>query len=656
MSNRRDALDREDRRTMPGRRKLLAAVVALALYGVATGRAVAQTPNQGLTPAGQTGGRLTPYPGGRWEPGPAKYGAEVVNDVPVTMDDGVVLNASIAFPTDPATGKRASGRFPVVIEHMPYVQFAAPVNVNTYFAEHGYIAALVRARGLGKSGGEVQFLSPREGRDGKNIVDWAAHKLEGSDGRVAIVGCSWPGAIALTDAAHVGKGSPLKTVVAACSGLENMPRQSWMSGGMPTMSFWSFDVRGAGLTGDSPAGVRFFRALVKSVREGGDVAYDREYWSNRGLTTFAERIVDNGVPVLLWAGWGDVVETGTVRAYTALQNAHAKRPVYAPMDRDQPTSPRYQLVMGGWDHAQGLDMGLYLQWIETWLKGVDTGIQKTRTPMHVFESGTERWLNVTGFPLVPRSTRWRLGPGGTLDSANQKSGRDTLKFGQPTAEGGKLSYTTPPLAEGATLSGPISATIYASSSNTNMVLIGRLFDVHPDGTSKLISRGALVGSLRELDMTKSWKDDQGTITLPWPKLERDDYLRPGKVYRFDLALAPRQWGLNPGHRVRFEITTQTPSDLCPAEGAPPSNDTDPCRLTGPQQRTVPGGVYTVLYEPETPSALNLPQLPFKVFPEVRSGPLPTPWSEGRRRIEESKIGDKVISLPLDWGADKTNEN
>jgi hypothetical protein len=60
-------------------------------------------------------------------------------------------------------------------------------------------------------------------------------------------------------------------------------------------------------------------------------------------------------------------------------------------------------------------------------------------------------------------------------------------------------------------------------------------------------------------------------------------------------------------------------------------------------------VYTVLYGPETPSALNLPQLPFKVFPEVRSGPLPTPWSEGRRRIEDSKIGDKVISLPLDWG-------
>jgi predicted acyl esterase len=164
------------------------------------------------------------YPGGKWAPGPARFGVEVVEDVPVTMDDGVVLNASIAYPTDLASGRRARGPFPVVVEHMPYVQFAVPVKVNPFFAEHGYISVQVRARGLGKSGGEVQFLSPREGLDGKAIIDWAAHRLEGSDGRVGLIGCSWPGAIAMTDAAAVGPGSPLKAVVAACSGMENMHR------------------------------------------------------------------------------------------------------------------------------------------------------------------------------------------------------------------------------------------------------------------------------------------------------------------------------------------------------------------------------------------------------------------------------------------------
>ncbi|MFG1959176.1 hypothetical protein [Nonomuraea sp. NPDC049028] len=55
----------------------------------------------------------TPWPGGRWEPGPARYGTTVVSDVPVRMDDGVTLTATVAYPTDPATERRASGRFPV---------------------------------------------------------------------------------------------------------------------------------------------------------------------------------------------------------------------------------------------------------------------------------------------------------------------------------------------------------------------------------------------------------------------------------------------------------------------------------------------------------------------------------------------------------------
>ena len=49
----------------------------------------------------------TAYPGGAWEPGPAKYGVEIVQDIRLKMDDGVVLNASIAYPTDLTTGKQA---------------------------------------------------------------------------------------------------------------------------------------------------------------------------------------------------------------------------------------------------------------------------------------------------------------------------------------------------------------------------------------------------------------------------------------------------------------------------------------------------------------------------------------------------------------------
>src|SRR5918911_1233568 len=84
----------------------------------------------------------TPYPGGVWEPGPARYGTTIVDEVPVTMDDGIVLQASVAYPTDPVTGRRAPGRFPVAIEHTPYVYLSAPVTPITYFAQHGYLSVL----------------------------------------------------------------------------------------------------------------------------------------------------------------------------------------------------------------------------------------------------------------------------------------------------------------------------------------------------------------------------------------------------------------------------------------------------------------------------------------------------------------------------------
>ena len=189
-------------------------------------------------------------------------------------------------------------------------------------------------------------------------MEWAANDLEGSEGRVGIIGCSWPGGIALTDSAFVGPDSPLKATVAACVGLENILRQSFMTGGLPTMGFWNFTARAADLTGNSEAGKEFFDQMSEDIPAGDDPAYAGKFWRDRMSLGYAQGIVENGVPVLLWSGWGDIVETGTMRAYTALQNASASRPVYAAMEPDQPTSPRYQIIMGGWKHAEGLSVSV----------------------------------------------------------------------------------------------------------------------------------------------------------------------------------------------------------------------------------------------------------------------------------------------------------
>src|SRR5207302_331964 len=97
------------------------------------------------------------------------------------------------------------------------------------------------------------------------------------------------------------------------------------------------------------------------------------------------------IPAFLVGGWYDLFQRGTPLDYSGLQNAYAGRPVGAPMTPGQPTTGRYQLLMGPWYHVtapNGLDLQrIELQWFDQWLKGEPTGIAGTRTPVHAYELG-----------------------------------------------------------------------------------------------------------------------------------------------------------------------------------------------------------------------------------------------------------------------------
>ncbi|MGC4253082.1 MAG: CocE/NonD family hydrolase [Sphingobium sp.] len=588
-----------------------------------------------LSPAAQA----TPasYPQGKWEPPAARYDTVLEKDVPIRMDDGVTLRATIAYPMDRATGQRAVGKFPVILEHTPY---QAPP--KTYFVERGYIFVKVHARGTSetdgshKSEGEAQFFTEREGRDSAALVNWAS-KLDGSDGRVAMLGCSWPGNNALSGAAFVGPNSPLKAVVASCIGLDFATSEMFLLGGAATQTIVLMHYLGTALVGNTNEhSTKFFDDIFYDTLEGGDMAYDRSFWKDRAPLGWAQKVVDNGVPVLLWAGYDDIVTASAFHTYGAFQNATQRRPLAAPMLPGQKADPRYQLIMGPWAHARGLDEGIMLQWIETWLKGADTGLQKTTSPMHLFEMGSGRWVNASSYPAVEKYTSWYLGDGGTLNSAPPAgAGEEKIIWTLPSDKDGRVNYTSPPLKSGMTLSGSIAASLYVSSSNSNMQLIPVLYDVSADGRETEITRGAILGSQARLDPAKSWTDADGRAMRPWLAASGDEYLTPGQVYRFDVLLSPRQAAIAPGHRIRLALTSRPPRENCYKADA----RLDPCLLTGPQWRTVPGGQYRIMHSDKYPSALNLPALPANHFPTAASGKTPTSgkyelpldWSTGARK-------------------------
>ena len=93
------------------------------------------------------------------------------------------------------------------------------------------------------------------------------------------------------------------------------------------------------------------------------------------------------IPAFLVGGWNDLFEQGEPLNYVGLQNLFDGRSQYAAMTPDQAVTPRYQLLMGPWQHVTtgtGVNMSaLELEWFDTWLLGEHTPMATTTTPLHL---------------------------------------------------------------------------------------------------------------------------------------------------------------------------------------------------------------------------------------------------------------------------------
>ena len=540
-----------------------------------------------------------------WKPEAATYGDVTATDVHVTMSDGVDLVGDVVYPADKATGNRATGSFPVLLTQNPYVCSTSEANTGngSFFADRGYIFASICVRGAGRSGGKFGFMDRRAQLDGVELVHWAAHHLAGSNGVVGLYGCSYLGLTQIFTAGALGPHSPVKAMAPSCAGTD-MYRESGYSGGVPTESVEYMFPGIAALIG-ARAGV-FGTKVIATGEMGGDTAYDGTFWRSRTPGDYASRIVKNHIPALLWSGWSDIFTRTSQEMYAYLQNAAAGRPVYGPMKAGQEVSPRYQIVVGPWGHGEGIDQNLQLEWFDTWLKNEDTPMRHTHSPMHLYQQGTNTWINTTNFPMVDRYKRYYLaGSGALTTSAPQPHGTDTLQFALPQVS--SLTYTTPVIKDGATLAGPISASILASTSGTNMDVIASLYDVSKDGTATQITQGNLAGSFASLKKSRTWYDDNGVVVNPYPRYDADRWLTPDKPVRLNITISPRIYSLAPGHALRVVLTSMQDPSKCGA-----LLGVHPCFPSATQLRTFPG-TYSVLRGVGQQSTINLPLLPHGFF-------------------------------------------
>ncbi|MBM3949330.1 MAG: CocE/NonD family hydrolase [SAR202 cluster bacterium] len=432
-------------------------------------------------------------PSTNYEGSSQEYGVVFERDVMMKTRDGVRLATDIYFPA--TGGKRAPGKFPVVLERTPYDKRSA-VNVTKgkYFARRGYVCAIQDVRGRFGSEGEW-YAFAHEAPDGYDCVEWLGTQ-PWSNGKVGTMGDSYCG----SDQAALATLNPphLSTMIVAV-GASNYYHSSMRQNGTLEQRFFVYAFRMAMTSKEAEADPALKAALYKAfhqdirqivdrfpLREGATIlrrvpAYERwaidilthgeydDYWKGRGYAPNEYYDEHADVPTLYLSGWYDSYARNTPESYMALSK----------MKR----SPQ-RLLMGPWTHGQyevtyagDSDFGpdshihyndLKLAWFDHYMKGLHTEFADWQ-PVRIFVMGggsgrrnydgrLERggsWRSEKDWPIPgTKFTPYYLGTGGALSTKKPARGSASSRFTfnprdpVPTIGGG-ISAADPVMLPGA---------------------------------------------------------------------------------------------------------------------------------------------------------------------------------------------------------------
>ncbi|HEY8414755.1 MAG TPA: CocE/NonD family hydrolase, partial [Thermaerobacter sp.] len=211
-----------------------------------------------------------------------------------------------------------------------------------------------------------------------------------------------------------------------------------------------------------------------------------------------------------------------------------------------------------------------VRWLDYWLKGIDNGIGD-EPPISLFIMGANYWRDEHEWPLArTRWTKFYLRSGGR---ANSRFGDGVLSTEPPATDeppdvylydparpvpfitdplssqiggpddysaietrGDVLVYSTPPLDRDVEVTGPVNLVLYASSSAVDTDFMAKLVDVHPNGFCQRLCDGIVRARFRE-------------------GMDKEVFMEPGKVYRFEIDLWNTAQVFKRGHRIRLEIAS-----------------------------------------------------------------------------------------------------
>jgi putative CocE/NonD family hydrolase len=504
-------------------------------------------------------------------PGPvsdSQYAVTEDTAVFMTTRDGARLVSYVARPVGP-------GPFGVVLMRTPYTRITRLA--GRYWASRGYIYVAQHVRGRDISDGNDFGDYDTDVRDGYDAVEWAA-RLPGANGRVGMIGHSDEGRLAW----YAAVSAPPHLAALAPSAASSDP---WRIAPYEDMVFSPINVAWACLMrartlqevneleiGDAMMHLPLID-LPQHLGCGQVALWDRwiahptldAYWRAHAVTTNIARV---RAPVLQISGWYDDAR-GPIDYTNALTRV--------------PGHPFIRLVMGpgahkGVDYVAG-DFGphsrvdtrrLQLRWFDHYLLGRDNGVDR-EPPLDDFVLGDNTWRAEAAWPLArARTTDWYFASGGKANTSAGDGALDTLPpagaaadtftydpadptpypidsreletslnedfAAQNAARRDALVFTSRPLTQPIEVTGPMSATLWASTDARDTDWDVMLLDVFPDGHAERVQDGLARARFRK-------------------GFDRELPLTPGSVERYDIDLWFTSRVFPPGHRLRVTVSS-----------------------------------------------------------------------------------------------------
>ncbi|MDP6823595.1 MAG: CocE/NonD family hydrolase [Dehalococcoidia bacterium] len=291
---------------------------------------------------------------------------------------------------------------------------------------------------------------------------------------------------------------------------------------------------------------------------------------------------DIQTPAYNLGGWYDIFLMGTLRNYVNMRENGGS----------DEASAGQKLIIGPWSHssigqnvvgdedfthqatAVGVNLDeLTLRWYDHWLKGEDNGIID-EPPVKIFVMGENEWRDENEWPLArAERTRYYLHSDGRAHSPSEHGvlsvepptderpdvylydpqapvstlGGPLCCGGVPLPDGPKnhaekeeradiLVYSTPELEKDVEVTGPVTVSLWASTSAADTDFTGMLLDVRPCGCAVNLTDGIV--RARYQDSRK-----------------RPHHVDPNLPKRFDIDLVATSNVFKKGHRIRLEISS-----------------------------------------------------------------------------------------------------